>query len=137
MADRNLGILLYRTHRLSEAEGSLQTALAIYRRELPDSHPRIAEALMGLGQVLVARGQAARGDSLLRKALAIREAKLGVDDLRTAETRHALGLALVAQGRRKEAQALVVAACRTFEQSPWARRQARNCRTEPANAASP
>jgi serine/threonine-protein kinase len=136
MADRNLGVLLYRTHRFSEAEGALRAALAIYRRELPDSHPRIAEALTGLGQVLVSRGQAARGDSLLREALAIREAKLGMGDLRTAETRHALGLAFIAQGHRREGKSLVVAACRTYERSPWAKRQARECKDSSVNAAS-
>lgn len=80
--------------------------------------------------MLVARGDAARGDSPLGEALAIRVAKLGAEDLRTAETRQALGWSLIAQGRRTEGEPLVLAACRAYEQSPWAKRQARGCRAE-------
>jgi serine/threonine-protein kinase len=129
VARRNLGVLLLRTGRLAEAERVLRSTLAIYRRELPDSHPRTAEALTALAQVLIDRGLAVEAESLLREALAIRETKLDSSDLRTPETREALGLAAAAQGRREEARALLRSACRAFERSRWAARQARECRT--------
>ncbi len=126
---RNLGLLLRRTGRLGEAEQVLRFSLAIYRRELPDSAPRTAEALTALGQVLTDRGRPGEAEPLLREALAIREAKLESSDLRTLETREALGLAVAAQGRRQQAESLIAGACRAFEGSPWAGRQARECRT--------
>jgi serine/threonine-protein kinase len=129
IAHRNLGVLLRHTGRLGEAERVLRTALAAYRRELPKDHPRTAEALTALGQVLTSRGRAAEADSLLREALAIRDAKHDSTDLRTAETREALGIAAAAQGRREEAWTLLASACRAFELSRWAARQARECRT--------
>jgi serine/threonine-protein kinase len=127
---RNLGVLLFRTHRLPEAEEVLRVALATYRRELPDSHPRTAEALTALGQVLSARGKLSEADSTLREALAIRISKLGEHDVRTVETREALGATLVMQGRRREGEPMLVAACRSFDASPWTRRPAAECQDQ-------
>ena len=127
---RNLGLLLRRTHRLPEAETTLRQALAIYRRDLPNDHPRVAEALTALGQVLVDAGRAADAEPLLREAIGIREAKLGAQELRTAESRQALGIALAALGRRADAESLVVASCRTMAADPWGARQARECDTQ-------
>jgi Tetratricopeptide repeat len=86
-------------------------ALATYRRELPDSHPRTAEALTALGEVLTDQERGAEADSLLREALAIREAKLDSTDFRIPESREALALAAAIQGQRTRAESLITDAC--------------------------
>ncbi len=127
---RNLGVLLRRTHRLPEAESTLREALAIYRRELPNDHPRAAEALTALGQVLTDRGRAADAEPVLRDAIAIRTAKFGADDRRTAESREALGVATASLGRLAEADSLLAASCRAMAADRWSGRQARQCESE-------
>ena len=124
---RNLGILLRRTQRGPEAERVLREALGVYRRELPDDHPRIAEALTALGQVLTDGSRAADAEPMLREAVAIRAEKLGTDDLRTAESRAALGVALGALRRWTEAESLLVASCARMAADRWGTRQARAC----------
>jgi eukaryotic-like serine/threonine-protein kinase len=127
---RNLGILLRRTGRRPEAERVLRAALAIYRRDLTEDHPRIAEALTALGQVLTDDGRATDAEPLLREAVAIRATKLGSDDLRTAESRAALGVALGALRRWTEAESLLVASCATMTADRWGTRQARSCNAD-------
>jgi serine/threonine-protein kinase len=127
---RNLGILLRRTGRRPEAERVLREALGIYRRELPDDHPRIAEALTALGEVLTDDGRATAAEPLLREAVAIRAKKLGADDLRTAESRASLGVALGALQRWTEAESLLVASCATMAADRWGTRQARACNAD-------
>jgi serine/threonine-protein kinase len=104
----HLGVLLHRTNRLAEAERILRGVVAVYRRERPD-HPRLAEALTSLGEVLTSRRQAVQADALLREALAIRTAGLGAEHPRTAETTRALGENLAVLGRYAEAESVLVA----------------------------
>jgi serine/threonine protein kinase/tetratricopeptide (TPR) repeat protein len=125
---RLLGVLLHRTGRYGEAEHDLREALTLYRSTLPAGHPRVAEVETDLGALLTDRGRAKEAEPLLRDALAIREAKLGQQEIRTAETRENLGLALAALGRRRDAEPLLLASYATFSESPWAARQARDCR---------
>jgi tetratricopeptide (TPR) repeat protein len=127
---RNYGLLLRRTHRLGEAEAALRQALGIYRRELPNDHPRLAEALTALGQVLTDRGRASEAEPLLREAVTIRTQKLGGRDLRTAESGAALGVALAAVGRRPAAESLLVASCGVMAADRWGARQARACNAD-------
>ena len=127
---RNIGILLRRTKRLPEAETRLRQALGIYRRDLPNDHPRVAEALTALGQVLTDRGRPLEAEPLLREAITIRTAKFGTDDRRTAESRQALGIAAGALGRRAEAESLLVESCRSIVADAWSARQARDCQAD-------
>jgi serine/threonine-protein kinase len=124
---RNLGLLLRRTQRPKEAETAIRQALAIYRRELPNDHPRTAEALTALGQVLTDLGRPGDAEPLLREAMAIRTARFGAGDRRTAETEAALGVAASAAGNPAEAESLLVAACRAMAADRWSARQAREC----------
>jgi serine/threonine protein kinase/uncharacterized protein HemY len=125
---RLLGVLLHRTGRYAEAEHVLREALAVDRSTLSADHPRIAEVETDLGALLTDRRRAAEAEVMLREALGIREAKMGPQELRTAETREALGLALAALGRRRDAEPLLLASYATFTASPWAARQAGECR---------
>lgn len=127
---RNVGILLRHTKRLPEAEKTLRQALGIYRRELPNDHPRAAEALTALGQVLTDRGRPSDAEPLLREAVAIRTSKFGADDRRTAESREALGITAAVLGRSGEAESLLVASCRAMARDEWSGRQARECETQ-------
>jgi serine/threonine-protein kinase len=115
---RNLGVLLHRTKRLAEAERVLRGVVAVYRRELPD-HPRLAEALTSLGELLTTRRLAGQADTLLREALAIRTAKFGSEDPRTAETTRALGENLAALGRYVEAESLLATSYATLSRDPY------------------
>ncbi|MGH7578958.1 MAG: tetratricopeptide repeat protein [Gemmatimonadales bacterium] len=115
---RHLGVLLHRTNRVVEAERVLGSVVAAYRRELPD-HPRLAEGLTALGELLTTRGRAARADTLLREALAIRVAKLGAGHPVTAETTRALGENLAALGRYEEAESLLVTSHAILSRDPY------------------
>jgi tetratricopeptide (TPR) repeat protein len=115
---RHLGVLLHRTNRLAEAERVLRGVVAAYRRELPD-HPRLAEGLTSLGEVLATRGKTARADTLLREALAIRITKLGAEHPATSETTRALGENLAALGRYADAESLLVASHAILSRDPY------------------
>jgi serine/threonine-protein kinase len=127
---RNLAVLLRRTSRLAEAETAARQALSIYQRELPNDHPRIAEALTVLGQVLTDRGRAVEAEPLVREAIAIRTKRFGAGDRRTAEATAALGVAVASLGRRAEAETLMVASCRALATDRWSGRQTRECEAE-------
>ena len=114
---------MHRTGRFEDAERALRETLSIYRKALADSHPRTAEALTALGELLIDRGRPEEAETLLREALAIRQAKLVAGDRRIAETRQALGLAVAARGRREEAERLLLESHREFENNQWAARQ--------------
>ena len=127
---RNLGVLLRRRSQLAEAERVARQTLSIYRRELPNDHPRTAEALTILGQVLTDGGRASEAEPLLREAISIRTGRFGADDRRTAESAGALGVAVAALGRRAEAESLLVASCRALAADQWSGRQTRECEAQ-------
>ena len=64
---------------------------------MPDGHPRLAEALVPLGEVMLARGQPAAAEPLLREGVAIQEKAFGKNDPRRVEAARILGRALAAQ----------------------------------------
>jgi len=106
----NRGHALAQLGRYDEADADFLRALEIYTEDR-DIRPRdIAEPLHGLGEVRLARGQAAAAVSYLTSALAMRE-KDELDATLLADTRFALARALwLDGGDRRHARALAVAA---------------------------
>jgi tetratricopeptide (TPR) repeat protein len=102
----NLAGVLRERGRLDEAERRYRDALAVLELR-PEMSGRVGQALAGLGQTLMARGDDAGAEPLLRRAVELTEAQFGAADWRTAEARLALGLCLRALGRREEGAALV------------------------------
>jgi serine/threonine-protein kinase len=94
---RQLGVVLHRQGRLTEAEEHLQQALEIFRKRLPENHRRLAEALVPLGEVLLDQGRAAAAEPLLREGLAIQEKTFGKEDPRSREAARILDRAIAAQ----------------------------------------
>jgi serine/threonine protein kinase/tetratricopeptide (TPR) repeat protein len=82
-----------RLGRLDEAATSFQRSLAVGEKALGPTHPRVAEPLLGLGRVALARHNPAAAKAPLERALAIREAQPG-DGIQLADVRFALAQAL-------------------------------------------
>jgi len=73
----NLAQLYERSDRTQEAEVVYERTLALRRRLLPARHPDIAQALRGLGQVRVERGDYAGAATLFEEMIEIDRAVLG------------------------------------------------------------
>jgi eukaryotic-like serine/threonine-protein kinase len=94
---RQLGVVLHRQGRLTEAEAHLQQALEIFRKRLPENHRRLAEALVPLGEVRLDQGRPAAAEPVLREGLAIQEKAFGKEDPRSREAARILDRAITAQ----------------------------------------
>ena len=68
--------------RLPEAEAIARHALATYRSRLAANHPRVAEAQVTLGQVLVAAGRPVEAKPHLEQAVQLRRQLFGEEDWR-------------------------------------------------------
>jgi tetratricopeptide (TPR) repeat protein len=82
----------------AEARGYLERALAIQENILPEGHPRRAEGLDSLGEVLDRQGNHEAAQKCLERALAIRLKVLGEWHVETARNLSSLGRVLAAQG---------------------------------------
>ncbi|MEX1369081.1 MAG: tetratricopeptide repeat protein, partial [Nannocystaceae bacterium] len=99
----NLGEALYRAGRLEEAEATLMRAVAELEEALDAGDPRLAVPAKALGEVSLARGDAAAAREHLRLALTVL-VEHGTSPAEQAETRWSLARALHAQGEAAEAR---------------------------------
>jgi tetratricopeptide (TPR) repeat protein len=83
-----------------QARVYLEGALAIQERTLPERHPRIAESLNSLGELLARQGDFHGAQGYLSRALAIRQQTLGNSHPDTAKTLTVLGLMFVSQANQ-------------------------------------
>ncbi|MBI4717103.1 MAG: serine/threonine protein kinase [Planctomycetes bacterium] len=102
----NLAAILRDKGEFDEAAGLLDDAIAVYRRL---DHPDLANALFGLGRLLLKRRDPIAAEPPLREAVAIRVARIP-KQIKTAEAKSVLGECLSAQGRFAEAEPLLLEA---------------------------
>lgn len=102
----NLAAILRDKGELDEAAGLLDAAIATYRGL---GHPDLANALFGLGRLLLKRADPVAAEPPLREAVAIRVARVP-KQIKTAEAKSVLGECLSAQGRYAEAEPLLLEA---------------------------
>jgi tetratricopeptide (TPR) repeat protein/predicted Ser/Thr protein kinase len=104
-----------RMGRLEQARAGFERAVKIFEDALGPKHPYVVTPLLGIGQVHLARHQAASAIVPLERALAIAEAKPG-DGFELAEARFALARALWDSGQdRERAKALATWALATYK----------------------
>jgi len=74
----------------------------------------MAYSLLGLGQVLTAKGDVSAAEPMLREALAIRQKSMPAGHWQVAEAESALGWCLGRMNREEEARPLLAAALDTL-----------------------
>jgi tetratricopeptide (TPR) repeat protein len=74
----------------ARAEKLLREAVDTERRERPATHPRVADRIASLANILLKQQKTDEAHSLLRESLAIRQESLPVDDARVEENIRAL-----------------------------------------------
>jgi serine/threonine protein kinase/tetratricopeptide (TPR) repeat protein len=94
-----------RMGRLDDARVGFERAAQILEKALGPKHPYLAQPLLGMGRVHLARHQAALAMAPLERAVAIAEARRG-DGFELAEIQFALAQARWARGDRPAAVAL-------------------------------
>lgn len=102
----NLGVVLERLGRWSEAEVYHRDALILHRASDGLEGPRTAHALSNLGGFLVSVGKVEEGVPMLQSALRIHRSTVGEDSLPVAHTMERLALAAAVRGNDKEAHRL-------------------------------
>jgi serine/threonine protein kinase/Tfp pilus assembly protein PilF len=106
------------------AEREFRDILAARPRSASASNASVSTALLGLGEVLLARRKAAEAEPFLRQALDLRLATLPPHHWQLAEARGALGACLTELGRYSEAEPLLVASLADLRGRPGAGRAA-------------
>ncbi|HWE35589.1 MAG TPA: tetratricopeptide repeat protein [Isosphaeraceae bacterium] len=96
------GHLRWRQGRLSEAADLHAEGLQLARK-VREGHPLEAFALVGLGEVELARGRLDQAEGHFRSALKVREAALGREHRELAYCLDGLGRVAAARGRAEEA----------------------------------
>jgi CHAT domain-containing protein/tetratricopeptide (TPR) repeat protein len=100
---------------LAEAMPTMQGALAAMRKALGDRHPRYADGLLELGELLRVQGDLIGAEPLLTMALALRQEMMGENHPATARAVFALAKLKADQGRFVESEELIRAASRRLE----------------------
>ncbi|HJQ68466.1 MAG TPA: ECF-type sigma factor [Blastocatellia bacterium] len=90
----------------------------IQRKHPPQGHSDLSHTLLGLGNLMVARGEAAKSEPLLREAVELRRSKLPADNWQMAEAEGALGDCLAALGRFEEAERLMTDSLTVLKKTP-------------------
>jgi len=93
--------------QFARAADARQKLLVVERKLLPAEDPRLAGALVQLGQTLLKADRPAEAELVLRESLAIREKK-DPDGWSTFNTRSKLGAALLGQKKYTEAEPLLL-----------------------------
>jgi serine/threonine-protein kinase len=75
-----LGVALFETGNLEEAENRLREALRVRRVALGDGHPDVAETLTALGRLLREDSRAAEADEMLAEARAVSGRRINPPD---------------------------------------------------------
>jgi CHAT domain-containing protein/tetratricopeptide (TPR) repeat protein len=104
-----------RHSNLAEAMPAMQGALAAMRKALGDRHPRYADGLLELGELLRVQGDLIGSEPLLTMALALRREMLSENHPATARAAFALGKLKADQGRFVESEELIRPASRRLE----------------------
>jgi hypothetical protein len=99
---------------LGEATKWFQRGVAILEKAVGPDHPDLADGLLGIGRVQLAKRAAASSLAPLERALAIRTAQPG-DGLRLADIRFTLAEALWQTGSRPRAVKLAQLAQGTYQ----------------------
>lgn len=116
-----LGRALVAVGRADEAIPLLQRGLTLREEVLPDGHPHLAWALVGLGEGYLAAGDVHAALPHLRRALKIRRAA-GAEAMRVGEAEFLLARALRRSGAEAEAEPLARAALDRFRATAHAYR---------------
>jgi tetratricopeptide (TPR) repeat protein len=132
----NLGVNMERQGKYVEAEALFRQAQEVHRRTLGEDHPHTAVSDARLADSLSAQGKYAEAEPFLKKALEIRRA-VGEDHPDTAQSYRSLAALLHAQGKDDAAEAMALAAARSFEAARLRISFAGLGRTEFASRGSP
>ncbi len=102
----DLGLALWREHRLPESESAHKEALVVRRNIFGDESTEVAESLNHLGDVYRHYQRPNEAEPFVQQALAIRRKLFGETNLVTAESLRVLSILRGDQGRWAEAEAL-------------------------------
>jgi CHAT domain-containing protein len=111
----NAAHVLIQQDNLAAALPEMQGALAGIRKALGDRHPRYADGLLELGELLRVQGDLIGAEPLLTMALARRRETHGENHPAIARAVFALGKLKADQGRLVESEELIRAASRQLE----------------------
>jgi len=112
----SLAFLKFKVGRNEEAETHVRAALSIYSQTLPANHLYIASSQYLLGELLLARGDAAGAAEALRVSITICNESPDAGKWRAARSQSALGEALSRLGQDGEAERLLVESHRALLQ---------------------
>lgn len=102
----DLGLVLWNSGKLKEAERLLRRAITVKRKTTGARHLGYATAINGLAIVLRDRGRLDEAEKLLREAVSITRRTAGKKDPRYATTITDLGSVLLARGKHGAAEAM-------------------------------
>ena len=102
-----LGDIQQEDGRYKEAEATLQQAIEIARRELPEPDRVVAGAMNNLAIVYGKQRRLEKSEELFRKSLEIERGLEGIGELRLASTMTSLAVAHLHQKEHAEAEALL------------------------------
>jgi hypothetical protein len=110
--------------RLAESEALLNEAYPAVSAAYGADHSRVVNVALDLARVRIALGRGAEVESMARTALLVRQRTYPAGHWRIAEAQALLGASLLAQHRDTEAEPLMAAADKAFNDIPG--RQARD-----------
>ena len=123
-AVQSLAFTLEMEGRLAESEALLNEAYPAVSAAYGADHSRVVNVALDLARVRIALGRGAEVESMARTALLVRQRTYPAGHWRIAEAQALLGASLLAQHRDTEAEPLMAAADKAFNDIPG--RQARD-----------
>jgi serine/threonine-protein kinase len=111
----SLAAIMHRKGDLVAAEAGYRDALRMHRLALAPDNPNIAGPLTGLGRILYDTGRPGEAEPYLREAYELRRVGMPEGHWLVAASATPLAATLTALRRFEEAEALLVGALRTFE----------------------
>ena len=99
-----MGYVLWKQHKLGEAESCYREALEGRRRVLGDEHPATLTSIHNIGYLLWAQGKPTEAEPYYREVLEGRRRVLGDEHPEPLTVMHNMGLVLRDQGRLAEAE---------------------------------
>lgn len=105
-SERSLAALRQQQQRLGEAQSLYEDILRHLAKHSPDANVQTAEALDGLAQLHIFKGEYPQAEQLLRRALILNRAALGDDHPSVAFNIQNLAVALRLEGKLSEAKPL-------------------------------
>jgi serine/threonine-protein kinase len=92
---------------LDEAEALYQRAIPMFRRQMGDRHPYVADAVANLGSINQQRGRYQEAERYFREAMELNKAWFGEESTVTAKSLTQVAAALTLLGRHEEATQLL------------------------------